>query len=92
MLAALPVARRYRLNRRDKVAVRIKAGMILSTLEVRAGDAVRVLWNSRTDGNRSWASVLWPCEQLNAQAASGQETRAPTLSLQNSRVAPMKSL
>src|SRR5262249_4287385 len=50
MLPALSVACQYRLNCGERIAFRIKAGVILSTLQERACDTV--FWNSRTDRNR----------------------------------------
>src|SRR6266487_6451327 len=45
MLPTLSVARRYRLNCGCRIAFRIKLGMIFSTFEKRAGDAVSIFWN-----------------------------------------------
>ena len=42
MLPPLPVACRYRLNCGVRIAFRIKAGVILSTIEERAGDSVSI--------------------------------------------------
>lgn len=52
MLVPFPVALRYRFSCRDEVEFRIKAGVILSTLEEDAGDAVSVFNNSLTNSCR----------------------------------------
>ena len=51
MLPILSVARRYRLNCGCRIAFWIKLGMIFSTLEKRAGNTLRIFWNSGADLN-----------------------------------------
>src|SRR3954454_6506022 len=51
MLPTLSVARRYRLKCGYQIPFRIKLGMIFSTFEECAGDAVSIFGNSGTDLN-----------------------------------------
>jgi len=49
VLPPLPVASRNRLNRGYRVAFWINLGMIFSAFKERAGDSVRIAWNSGTN-------------------------------------------
>gem|GEM_PF-5146165 len=51
MLPTLSVAGRYRPNCGCRIALWIKLGMIFSTFEERARDAISICWNSGTDLN-----------------------------------------
>jgi hypothetical protein len=45
----LPVAGRYRLERRDRVALRIEAGVMLGAFQVGASDSLSIFGNGRTN-------------------------------------------
>src|SRR5437763_12974264 len=82
MLPTLSVERRCRLQCGYQIPIRIKLGMIFSTFEERAGDAVSIFGNSGTDLNCrrvlgvaheksiAWNS-LWVCPQTDDPIVAG---------------------
>jgi hypothetical protein len=71
MLPRFTIARRYGLNCRDCVAVRIKAGVVCGALEENGADTIGIFRNSRTYRNRDRAkrvahqkSITWNPSRL----------------------------